>query len=353
MSNDGFSVGGSFGGSFGGAGYGSGQTPGQTPGQASARPEAAAAPAGQPASGILDPQGHAVPGSGAELIRDVTTQSFMSDVIEASRQQPVLVDFWAPWCGPCKQLTPILEKVVRDARGAVVLAKMNIDEHPEVAGQLGIQSIPAVIAFKNGQPLDGFMGAQQESQIKAFIERVAGPIGPSDAEQVLGEAEAAREAGDLARAAQLYGAVLSMEAENGAAIGGLAQCYVAADALDKAREVLDAAPEAAAKDPAISAARAAIDLAEQAGALGDLAELEARIAADPADHQARFDLAVALGSGADRQQAVDHLIEIVRRDRSWNEDGARKQLLQFFEAWGAKEPATGYGRRKLSSVLFS
>jgi putative thioredoxin len=329
MSNDGFSVGGSFGGSFGGGGYGTPPAPGGG---------ASPAPGGAPA---------------ADVIRDVTTQTFMADVIEASRKQPVLVDFWAPWCGPCKQLTPVLEKAVRDARGAVILAKMNIDDHPEVAGQLGIQSIPAVIAFKNGQPVDGFMGAQQESQVKAFIERIAGPVGPSDLEQVLAQAEAAREAGDLAQAAQLYAGALSMEPESAAAIGGLAQCYVAAEALDKAREVLAMAPEAAASDPAISAARAALDLAEQASNLGDLAGLEARIAEDPSDHQARFDLAVALGSSAARrQEAVDQLIEIVRRDREWNEDGARKQLLQFFEAWGHKDPATAYGRRRLSAVLF-
>ena len=329
MSNDGFSVGGSFGGSFGGGGYGTPPAPG-----GGAGPAAGGTPA-------------------ADVIRDVTTQSFMADVIEASRKQPVLVDFWAPWCGPCKQLTPVLEKAVRDARGAVVLAKMNIDDHPEIAGQLGIQSIPAVIAFKNGQPVDGFMGAQQESQVKAFIERIAGPIGPSDREQVLAQADAAREAGDLAQAVQLYAAALQMEPESAAAIGGLAQCYVAAEALDKAREVLAMAPEAAAADPAISAARAALDLADQASSLGDLAGLEARISENPSDYQARFDLAVALGSSAGRrQEAVDQLIEIVRHDREWNEDGARKQLLQFFEAWGHKDPATAYGRRRLSAVLF-
>ena len=323
MSNDGFSVGGSFGGSFAGGGM-----------------------TGAPA------QGNAPAGAGGGVIKDVTTQTFMSDVIEASRTTPVLVDFWAPWCGPCKQLTPVLEKVVNDARGAVILAKMNIDDHPEVASQLGIQSIPAVIAFKNGQPLDGFMGAQTESQIKAFIERVAGPVGPSDVEKLLEEAEAARAADDMARAAELYGAALAMDPEAVKAIGGLAQCYVALGVLDKAREVLAMAPAEKADDPAIAAARAAIELAEQAESLGDLAELEARIATDPNDYQARFDLAVALGSGAKKEEAVDHLIEIVRRDREWDEDGARKQLLQFFEAWGHKDPATTYGRRKLSAVLF-
>ncbi|WP_417771478.1 thioredoxin [Stappia sp.] len=330
MSNDGYSVGGSFGGAFGG-GMGGGMGGGAPTPAASARPAAS-----------------------GDVIRDVTTQDFRASVIDASSERPVLVDFWAPWCGPCRQLTPALEKAVTEARGAVVLAKMNIDEHPEVAGQLGIQSIPAVIAFKNGQPVDGFMGAQPESEIKSFIERLTGPAGPSEAETYIAEAETAREAGDLGRAAQLYGAALTQEPENGAALGGLAQCYVAADALDQARQVLEAAPETVAKDhPAILAARAAIELAEQAASLGDLAELEARIEADPGDHQARFDLAVALSARPDKKLAVDHLIEIVRRDREWNEDGARKQLLQFFEAWGAKEPATGYGRRKLSSVLFS
>lgn len=333
MSNDGFSVGGSFGGAFGGGMGGP------------------AAANGAPADGGAMRGNSATPP--AALISDVTTQTFMAEVIEASRSQPVLVDFWAPWCGPCKQLTPIIEKAVNDARGAVRLAKMNIDDHPEVAGQLGIQSIPAVIAFKDGQPVDGFMGAQPESQIKAFIERVAGPVGPSDLEQILTEADAAREAGDLARAAQLYGGALSLEPENAQALSGLAQCHVALEDLEKARAVLDMVPEAAAGDPAVAAARAALDLAEQAGALGDLAELQARIDVDPADHQARFDLAVALGSGADKVAAVDHLIEIVRRDREWNEDGARKQLLQFFEAWGAKDAATKHGRRRLSSVLFS
>ncbi|MAA99587.1 MAG: thioredoxin [Stappia sp.] len=328
--NGGYSVGGSFGGAFGGGGMGGGNSGGGN------GPEVSLG--GAPAAAGGD-------------IRDVTTQSFRDDVLEASRERPVLVDFWAPWCGPCRQLTPALEKAVTEARGAVVLAKMNIDEHPEIAGQLGIQSIPAVIAFKNGQPVDGFMGAQSESQVKAFIERIAGPVGPSESETYLAEAETARAAGDIGRAAQLFGAALSMEPDNTTAMGGLAQCYVAADALDKARQILEQVPEEKRADPAIAAAQAAIELAEQAAALGDLAELEARIENDPGDHQARFDLAVALAA-RDKQAAVDHLIEIVRRDREWNEDGARKQLLQFFEAWGPKEPATGYGRRKLSSVLF-
>ncbi len=298
-------------------------------------------------------QGNGASASGGDSISDVTTQSFMADVIEASRHQPVLVDFWAPWCGPCRQLTPVLEKVVRAAKGAVRLVKMNIDQYPEVAGQLGIQSIPAVIAFKNGQPIDGFMGAQPESQIKAFIERLAGPIGASDAEQLLAEADAAREAKDYSGAAQLYGAVMASEPENAKAIAGLSRCYLGLGDLERARQALQMVPEAAANDPDVAAAKAAIALAEQAEQLGDLAELQAAVEADPDNHAARFDLAAALAARGDKTAAVDHLVEIVRRDRGWNEDGARKQLLQFFDAWGMKDPATGYGRRKLSSVLFS
>ncbi|MXN65008.1 thioredoxin [Stappia sp. GBMRC 2046] len=292
-------------------------------------------------------------GGGGDLVRDVTTQTFMQDVIEASHTRPVLVDFWAPWCGPCRQLTPTLEKAVSDAKGAVVLAKMNIDEHPEVAGQMGIQSIPAVVAFKDGRPVDAFMGAQPESQVKSFIEKLAGPVGPSDAEKFLEEAEAARAARDWSQAAQLYGAVLSMENENPAALAGLAQCYLGLGDFARAKQTLEMVPEAAIDDPSVAAARAAIQLAEQAESLGDLAELQTRVEEEPSDHQARFDLAVALSARGDKTGAVDHLLEIVRRDREWNDDEARKQLVQFFDAWGAKDPATNYGRRKLSSILFS
>ncbi len=293
------------------------------------------------------------PGGKSANVKDVTTANFMQDVIEASRVQPVLVDFWAPWCGPCRQLTPALEKAVNDAGGAVVLAKMNIDDHPEVAGQMGIQSIPAVIAFKDGQPVDGFMGAQPESQIKAFIERIAGPVGPTEAEKFLEEAEALRDAGDFTQAAQLYNAVVAMEPDSAKAIAGLSQCLLGLGDVGHAKQMLERIPDAAASDPSVVAARAAIQIAEQAESLGDLAELQTRVDGDPSDHQARFDLAVALNARGDKTAAVDHLIEIVRRDRQWNDDEARKQLLQFFDAWGAKDPATGYGRRRLSSVLFS
>jgi len=288
-----------------------------------------------------------------DLIKDTTTQAFAADVMDASKTQPVLVDFWAPWCGPCKQLTPIIESAVRAAKGAVKLVKMNIDDHPEIAGQLGIQSIPAVIAFKNGQPVDGFMGAQPESQIKAFIEKLGGEAPPTDTDKYLDQAEAALAAKDLGQAAQLFGAVLQMEPANARGLCGLTQVYLGAGDLDHARQALEMVPEDKREDQAYTSALAALELAEQAESLGDLAELQTRIEQDPGDLQARFDLALGLNGRGDMTGAVDQLIEIVRRDREWNEDGARKQLLQFFEAWGAKEPATNYGRRKLSAVLFA
>jgi putative thioredoxin len=293
------------------------------------------------------------PGGAGDLVKDTTTKDFVKDVIEGSRQQPVLVDFWAEWCGPCKQLTPVLEKVVKNAKGKVKLVKMNIDHHPEVAGQLGIRSIPAVIAFKNGQPLDGFMGAVPESQINAFIERIAGPVGPSDAEALIAEAEAALAEQDLEGAMQLFAAAREGEPDNMVALGGIVRCLVAAKELDEAKAVLATVPAAKSADPAIAAARAQLDLAEQAAKLGDTADLEARITHDPNDHDARFNLALALNAAGHREAAVDHLVEIVRRKRDWNEDGARKQLVTFFEAWGPKDEMTLYGRRRLSSVLFS
>jgi putative thioredoxin len=289
----------------------------------------------------------------ADVVKDVTTQSFMKDVIEESKRQPVLVDFWAPWCGPCKQLTPIIEKAVKAAKGKVKLTKMNIDEHPAIPGQMGIQSIPAVIAFSNGQPVDGFMGALPESQVVAFLERLTKEkIGGEDADQ-LKAADAALAAGNAAVAADMYAALLQQDSSNVPALAGLARCYVETGNIEQAKKTLALVPEAKANDASVAAARAAIELAEKAKAVGPLDELEKKVAANPLDHQARFDLATALNAAGKRAEAANHLLEIVKRDRKWNEDAARKQLVQFFEAWGFADPAAVEGRKRLSSILFS
>jgi putative thioredoxin len=287
------------------------------------------------------------------LIKETTTQAFVKDVIEESKRQPVLIDFWAPWCGPCKQLTPILEKVVRAAKGKVKLVKMNIDDHPAIPGQMGIQSIPAVIAFVNGQPADGFMGALPESQVTAFLERLTkGKIGGEE-KNLLAAADAAFAKNDFAGAAEVYAHLLEQDNTNLAALAGLVRCYVGTGAIEQAKQTLAMVPEAKRNDPALAAARAAVELAEQSKSVGPLNELEQKVAADPKDHQARFDLALALNSKGKRQEAADHLLEIVKRDRKWNDDGARKQLVQFFEAWGPTDEATLAGRRRLSSILFA
>ena len=286
--------------------------------------------------------------------KDVTTASFRADVLAASQQKPVLVDFWAPWCGPCKQLAPALEKAVRDSGGKVALVKMNIDEHPQIPGQLGIQSIPAVIAFDRGQPVDGFVGALPESQIRGFIERLIGPLKGGTAD-LLAEAEDAAAKGDAAGAASIYAEILAETPEDVKAIGGLAKLHVAAGNVAEAKALLATAPAPATgkePDPAIAAAQAAVNLAEQASSVGELGPLEAAVAANPDDHQARFDLAVALSAKGERDAAADHLLEIIRRDRAWNDQAARKQLLQLFEAWGLMDPASVAARRKLSAIWF-
>ncbi|HEY1474167.1 MAG TPA: thioredoxin [Pseudolabrys sp.] len=284
---------------------------------------------------------------------ETTTQGFVKDVIEESKRQPVLVDFWAPWCGPCKQLTPILEKAVKSAKGKVKLAKMNIDEHPAIPGQMGIQSIPAVIAFANGQPVDGFMGALPESQVIAFLERVTkGKIGAEE-KDLMKAADDALAAGNAAEAANLYGQLLQQDGGNVAALAGLARCYVQTGALEQAQQTLAMVPEAKRNEAAVAAARAALEVAEQAKSVGPVDELEKKVAANPLDHQARFDLAAALNAKGKRDEAANQLLEIIKRDRKWNDDGARKQLVQFFEAWGFADPAAAEGRKRLSSILFS
>ncbi len=291
-----------------------------------------------------------------DLIKDTTTANFSRDVLEASRQQPVLVDFWAPWCGPCKQLQPIIEKVVGESAGRVKLVKLNIDDHPSIPGQLGIQSIPAVIAFVGGRPVDGFMGAVPESQIRAFIDKIAGPAGAdekAEIEAMLAEAKTLFDAGDLAGAADLYGALLQADPENAAALAGIAECMIAVGQPENARQTLGNLPEAVAADPAVVAVLKKLDQIEEARKLGDPAALEQALALNADDHAARLNLAKIRNVEGDRHAAADHLLYIMKRDRAFDDDGARRELLQFFDVWGAKDPATIAARRKLSSILFS
>jgi len=298
----------------------------------------------------------ATPPQAADLIKETTTQTFVKDVIEESKRQPVLIDFWAEWCGPCRQLTPILEKAVRAAKGRVKLVKMNIDQHPAIPGQMGIQSIPAVIAFVGGQPADGFMGAIPESQVNAFIDKLTKGVpaaGEPNIAEILKEAETLLAEGDAAAAAQVYAEALSFDATNIAALAGLAKCYITTGAVEQAKQTLAMVPESKRSDAMVKAVQAAIDLAEQAKSVGPVGDLEQKVAANPLDHQARFDLATALNANGKRGEATSQLLEIVKRDRKWNDDGARRQLVQFFEAWGGADEATIEGRKRLSTILFS
>ncbi|WP_083649578.1 thioredoxin [Salaquimonas pukyongi] len=285
-------------------------------------------------------------------VKDISTAEFMTEVIEGSKTSPVLVDFWAPWCGPCKQLGPALEAAVAKAGGKVRLVKMNIDEHPEVAGQMGIQSIPAVVAFVSGQPKDAFMGVRTEQEIAKFIEKLAGPSGPSKLEEALETASGLAEQGQTEEAAGIYGAILQQQPDNADALAGYGNLLVKDGKIDEAKSVLQMAGSVSGHQ-GLEALGAAIELAEQADSIGDFGELEARLAADPGDHQARFDLAIALNGAGKREEAAGHLLEIISRDREWQDDGARSQLLKFFESWGPADPATLAARRKLSSLLFS
>jgi putative thioredoxin len=291
-------------------------------------------------------------GGDSDLVKNTTTNDFMRDVIDASREVPVLVDFWAPWCGPCRQLTPILERTVRAAKGAVKLVKLNIDDHPQIPGQMGIQSIPAVFAFQDGRPVDGFMGALPESRVKAFIARL---IGDSAADEGAGleAAEAALAAGDVNTAAQSFGEILQKDAENAQAAAGLAKCYIKTGDLVRAEQTLAFVPPAKADSAPVASARAALELAHKGGEAGDVEALRSKLASNPKDAQARFDLALALNAKGDRNGALDELLTLVARDRTWNEDAARKQLLQLFDAWGPSDPATISGRQRLSSLLFA
>jgi putative thioredoxin len=302
-------------------------------------------------SGLMGKAG--APAPDGEVVKDGSTQTFMEDVVQASREQPVIVDFWAPWCGPCKQLGPILERVVRNAGGKLRLVKINVDESPELAQQLRIQSIPMVYAFVGGQPVDGFAGALPESQIKAFVERLTGPVGPDPIEVTLEQARAALQAGQIDLAIELFERILEAEPTHAEALAGLARCQIAGGGIEAARRTLERVPTQATNHVEVDGARAALTLAEESGTLADPGQLNDRLATDPNDLEARLELATVLFLRGQADAAIEHLLAAVRKDREWRDQAARKQLVKFFDALGPKHPAVAGGRRKLSSILFS
>jgi putative thioredoxin len=293
------------------------------------------------------------PAAGADMIKESSTAGFKADVLDASQQVPVIVDFWAPWCGPCKQLTPVIEKVIRSFGGKVRLVKINIDEHPAIAGQLRVQSIPTVYAFLDGRPVDGFQGAVPESQVKAFVERLVGDSMGADLAEAVAEGNKLLDAGDVQSAAEIFAAVIKEDRENLEAIAGLARVYLITGDLARAEQTLSIVPPDKKTNQAVASVKAAIELAKHGAEPDKTDELKTAVEANPADHQARIDLAMAYAAAGDKESAVDELLESFRRDKGWNDQAARKQLVQFFEAWGPKDPATLDGRRRLSSLLFS
>ena len=292
--------------------------------------------------------------TGPSPIKDVTEATFMADVIDASQEVPVIVDFWAPWCGPCKTLTPALEKAVAEAEGKVRLVKIDVDQNQRIAQQMRVQSIPAVFAFVGGQPVDGFLGAQPAGQIKAFIDRlIAMSGGNAGLEEALGLAEAMLAEGAVADAAETFSAILAEDAGNPAAIAGLARAHLALGDIERAREFLTLAPAGKANDPAILAAKAQIELAEASAGVGETAELRAAVERNPDDHQGRYDLAMALVGKGDSTGAIDALLELFRRDREWNDGAAKAQLIKIFDSLGPKSEEAQRGRRRLSSMIFA
>ena len=297
------------------------------------------------------------PGADAGLVKDATTASFMKDVIEVSREVPVIVDLWATWCGPCKQLGPLLEKVVREAKGKLRLVKVDIDKNPQIAQQFRVQSIPAVFAVAEGRVVDGFVGALPESQVRAFAKRLLDTGGKDEESaqiaEALEQAKALMTEGDFGTAGAIFGQILEHAPESLAALGGLARCHVKDGNLAQAKALLATVPADKASDPEIAAARSALELAEQAQKSGPIDVLKAKVAANPTDHAARLDFANALYAAGRNEEAIEELLELIRRDRKWNEEAARKQLLKLFEALGNTNPLVSAGRRRLSSLLFA
>jgi putative thioredoxin len=293
------------------------------------------------------------PSGTTDIVKDATTATFKADVIEISKSVPVIVDFWAPWCGPCKQLTPLIEKIVRGYRGKVRLVKVNVDENQAISAQLRIQSLPTIYAFRDGQPVDGFVGAQPESAIKAFIDRLVADDAELGITELLKAGEERLEQDDLQGAAEVFASVLQEDRTNAEALAGLASCYMKSGDVARAKQTLALVPPDKRELTVVKGIEAAIELAEKGADSGKLAELTKRVSDNPEDFQARLDLAVGLGATGDRQDALELLLDLVRMDRKWNDEAARKQLLQFFDAWGPKDPLVAEGRRRLSSILFS